>query len=239
MCVQFCLSVAELGRDSEKTGDESDAVSRVGLNEDSSLINDLAEQGDAVDVSTKATGDVAVENSDKNLDENEGESDGSTDLSETENLAFQLEGAKAAALKGLNDRSGKTSEPFELSSIFHQLPCHAIYDLLGVSPPTPSSPQSDSIQDLYLSLGYSFNCLLVLQTLFSLTMLDSVMTITSHCCRSRVSGQCNDPFHQLLRHRRRRQVPSLPALCCAVLCCAVPSLSCPTNCRPALILPST
>ena len=133
MCVQFCLSIAELGRGSEKIGEESDAVSRGGQNEDNSLMNDLAEQVDAVDVSAEATGDVAVKNSEKNVDENEDENDddvtGSTDLSETENLAFQLEGAKATALKGLNDRSGKISEPFKLPSILHQLSCHAISDL--------------------------------------------------------------------------------------------------------------
>ena len=129
MCVQFCLSVAELGRGSEKIGEESDAVSRLG-NEDNRLINDLAEQIDALDVSTEATGDIAVENSDKNLDENEGENDddvtGSSDLSETENLAFQLEGAKAAALKGLNDRSGKPSERLDClqsNTNYHAMPC--------------------------------------------------------------------------------------------------------------------
>jgi hypothetical protein len=131
MCVQFCLSVAELGRGSEKIGEELNAVSRVGLNEDNSLINDLAEQVVAVDVGNEARGDVAVQNSDKNLDENEGENDDdvtcSTDHSETENLAFQLEGAKAVALRGLNDRSGKTSELLDcLQSYtnYYTMPCY-------------------------------------------------------------------------------------------------------------------
>ena len=113
MCVQFCLSVAELGRGSEKIGEQSDAVNREGLSEDNSLINDLAEQTDAADVSTEARGDVAVKTLDKSEDENDDDDTGSTDLSETESLAFQLEGAKAAALKGLNDRSGKPSEPLD------------------------------------------------------------------------------------------------------------------------------
>ena len=134
MCVQFCLSVAELGRVSEKIGEESDAVSRVGLNGNNSLINDLAEQVDAVDVSTEAGGDVAVKILDNSEGEDENDDDvtGGTDLSETENLAFQLEGAKAAALKGLNDRSGKPAELLDCNHTPTIMPCHTISDLLGV-----------------------------------------------------------------------------------------------------------
>ena len=112
MCVQFCLSVAELasGREKEgEAGEELNVGDRVCIDKEGSLISisDMSESIEAVDgASEEVKGDVIIEEE----KEKEKEDDDVIEISppsETENIAFLLEGAKAAALKGLNDRSGK------------------------------------------------------------------------------------------------------------------------------------
>lgn len=126
MCVQFCLSVAELARGSEKkneAGEELNVGDRVCMDKETSLISmsDMAESIDAIDgASEEVKGDVDIEeeedigNEMEKVKENENGDviEVSLPPSEAENIAFLLEGAKAAALKGLNDRSGKRLEGY-------------------------------------------------------------------------------------------------------------------------------
>lgn len=112
MCVQFCLSVAELASGREKEKEAGVALNdgdRVCIDKESSLVgaSDMSKSIEAVDgASEEVKGDVDIEEE----RENENENDDVIEISppsETEKIAFLLEGAKAAALKGLNDRSGK------------------------------------------------------------------------------------------------------------------------------------
>ena len=123
MCVQFCLSVAELARGSEKkneAGEELNVGDRVCMDKGTSLIS-MSDMSESIEgASEEVKGDVDTEekkdigNEIEKVEENENGDviEVSLPPSETENIAFLLEGAKAAALKGLNDRSGKRLEGY-------------------------------------------------------------------------------------------------------------------------------